>query len=242
MEVYVHKYLADAGCGSRREMIAAMKLGRVKVNNRTIQDPRYLIDPDVDTVMLGKKVVKAITPRVYLMLHKPTGVITTNRDPQGRKTVFDLIKDPNLDKVRLFAVGRLDEDTSGLLVLTNDGALTYRLTHPKFEHPKEYEVTVSRQLTDRQIRQFNRGILLEDGKTSPAQIVQVEGQQKVTYRLTIHEGRKRQVRRMFEHLGNPVITLKRIRMGQLWLDPKLKPGHWRQMTDLEVAQLRGKSR
>ena len=128
MEVYVHKYLADAGCGSRREMIAAMKLGRVKVNNRTIQDPRYLIDPDVDTVMLGKKVVKAITPRVYLMLHKPTGVITTNRDPQGRKTVFDLIKDPNLDKVRLFAVGRLDEDTSGLLVLTNDGALTYRLS------------------------------------------------------------------------------------------------------------------
>jgi 23S rRNA pseudouridine2605 synthase len=236
-QTYVHKFLADAGCGSRRDMIAAMKLGRVKVNNRVIQDPRFVIDPTQDVVSLGKKMVTAIPPRTYLMLHKPTGYITTNKDPQGRPTVFDLVPQ-QAQALRLFAIGRLDEDTTGLLVLTNDGQTAYRLTHPKFEHPKEYEVTVSRLLTDRQIRQFTRGILLEDGKTAPAQISQVQGSQKVTYRLIIHEGRKRQIKRMFEHLGNPVLTLKRIRMGQLWLDPKLKPGQSRPLTDKEIALLK----
>jgi 23S rRNA pseudouridine2605 synthase len=233
---YVHKFLADAGCGSRRDMITAMKLGRVKVNNRTIQDPRFTIDPDTDVVMLGKQVVKAIPPRMYLMLNKQEGVITTNSDPQGRRTVFDLLPEKYQD-ARLFAVGRLDEDTTGLLILTNDGKATFRLTHPRFEHPKEYEVTVRRQLSDRQIRMFQRGIMLEDGKTAPAQIRQLQQSQKITYRVIIHEGRKRQIRRMFEHIGNPVITLKRLRMGQLWLDPKLKPGQVRPLTKIEIEQL-----
>lgn len=240
-KTYVHKFLADAGCGSRRDMITAMKLGRVKVNSRVIQDPRYTINPTQDVVMLGKQVVKAIPPRVYVMLHKPAGYLTTNDDPQGRPTVFDLL-DKDFDTSRLFAIGRLDEDTTGLLILTNDGQTTYKLTHPRFEHPKEYEVTVSRMLTDRQIRQFQRGLMLEDGKTAPAQISQLQQSQKITYRVIIHEGRKRQIRRMFEHIGNPVITLKRIRMGQLWLDTKLKPGQSRPLTDKEVIQLKNSAK
>lgn len=240
-KTYVHKFLADAGCGSRRNMIAAMKAGQVKVNGRTIQDPTFTIDPAEDEIKLGKEVVKAIPPRVYLMLNKPTGFITTNDDPEKRKTVFDLLP-KQYAEARLFAVGRLDTDTEGLLILTNDGDLGYKLTHPKFEHPKEYEVTVHRQLTDRQLRQFKRGILLEDGHTSPAQITQVEGAQSLTYRVVIHEGRKRQIRRMFEHLGNPVITLKRLRIGQLWLDHKLMSGKVRELTDKEIDQLKQTSR
>ncbi len=235
-KTYVHKFLADAGCGSRRDMITAMKLGKVKVNGRTTQDPRFMIDPQIDEIMLGKKIVTSLPPQIYLMLHKPTGVITTNNDPQHRPTVFDLVP-AQYKEFRLFAIGRLDEDTSGLLVLTNDGQTTFKLTHPKFEHPKEYEVTVSKTLTDRQIRQFGRGMILEDGKTAPAQITPVSNSQKITYRLIIHEGKKRQIRRMFEHLNNPVITLKRLRMGGLWLDSKLKPGQIRPLTDAEITQL-----
>lgn len=235
--MYVHKFLAEAGCGSRRDMITAMKLGRVKVNNHTIQDPRFVIDPTHDVVSLGKQVVTATPARVYVMLHKPVGYITTNDDPQGRPTVFRLLPKEYIG-IRLFAVGRLDEDTTGLLILTNDGQATYKLTHPKFEHPKEYEVTVSRMLSDRQVRQFSRGMLLEDGKTAPAQITHIQGSQKITYRVIIHEGRKRQIRRMFEHIDNPVLSLKRLRIGQLWLDAKLKPGQVRALTETEIMQLK----
>lgn len=234
--MYVHKFLADAGCGSRRNMIAAMKAGQVKVNNKTIQDPTYLMDPNTDVIKLGKQVVKARDPKVYLMLNKPSGYITTNQDPEQRQTVFDLVTE-EFQSLRLFAVGRLDADTLGLLILTNDGDLGYRLTHPKFQHEKEYLVTVTHQFTDRQIRQFQRGLLLEDGRTAPAKIVPDTTSQRVQYRVTLHEGKKRQIKRMFEHLHNPVIELKRLRIGQLWLDPKLKPGQTRPLTRIELEQL-----
>lgn len=237
---YVHKFLADAGCGSRRNMIEAMKAGRVKVNGKTIQDPRYTINPDQDVVSLGKQIVKAPDPKVYLMLNKPLGVITTNNDPQGRKTVFSLVP-KKYQAYRLFAVGRLDIDTEGLLILTNDGQLTNKLTHPKFEHEKEYEVSIAAELTDKQIRQFKRGMLLEDGRTAPAKIRQVYSSQRVTYHLTIHEGRKRQVRRMFEKVGYRVLNLKRIRIGRLRLDPKLAPGKVRLLTPTEIKELSLKS-
>lgn len=233
---YVHKFLADAGCGSRRNMIEAMKAGKVKVNGKTIQDPRYTINPNTDVVQLGKQVVKATDPKVYLMLNKPTGVITTNNDPQNRQTVFSLVP-KKYQSFRLFAVGRLDIDTEGLLILTNDGQLTNKLTHPKYEHEKEYEVTIAAELTDKQIRQFKRGMLLEDGRTAPAKIRQAYSSQRITYHLTIHEGRKRQVRRMFEKVGYRVLSLKRIRIGRLRLDPKLAPGKIRPLTSTEVKDL-----
>jgi 23S rRNA pseudouridine2605 synthase len=234
--MYVHKYLADAGCGSRRNMIEAMKLGKVKVNGRTIQDPTFTIDPTIDEVILGKKIVKQTTPKVYLMLNKPAGHITTNNDPQGRPTVFNLVPAKYKD-VRLFAVGRLDADTEGLLILTNDGEMANKLTHPSFEHEKEYEVTIGNELTERQLRVLHRGVLLDDGKTRPAKVTQVFESQLVTYRITIHEGKKRQVRRMFEKVGFRVLTLKRIRMGHLGLDPKLALGHARPLTSEELTLL-----
>ena len=233
---YVHKFLADAGCGSRRGMIEAMKLGRVKVNGRTTQDPRFMIDPAKDVVSLGKKVVTAPDPKVYLMLNKPLGTITTNSDPQGRPTVFSLVPS-EYSNYRLFAVGRLDVDTEGLLILTNDGELTNKLTHPKYEHEKEYAVTIAAELTDKQIREVKRGMILEDGRTAPAQIKQAFASQHITYHLTIHEGRKRQIRRMFERLGYRVLNLKRLRIGQLRLDKKLKPGQVRPLIATEIVQL-----
>jgi 23S rRNA pseudouridine2605 synthase len=236
---YVHKFLADAGCGSRRNMIEAMKSGRVKVNGKTTQDPRFLIDPQKDTVMLGKQIVKARDPKIYLMLNKPLGTITTNSDPQGRPTVFSLVPE-QFKKYRLFAVGRLDVDTEGLLILTNDGELTNQLTHPKYEHEKEYAVTIAAELTDKQIREVKRGMILEDGRTAPAKISQAHASQHVTYHLTIYEGRKRQIRRMFERLGFRVLNLKRLRIGQLRLDKKLKPGQMRPLTATEVKDLAAK--
>jgi 23S rRNA pseudouridine2605 synthase len=237
--MYVHKFLADAGCGSRRNMIEAMKLGKVKVNGKTTQDPTFQIDPQHDVVALSKKVVKARQPKVFLMLNKPTGYITTNSDPEGRPTVFDLVP-AKFRQLRLFAVGRLDQDTEGLLILTNDGEVTNRLTHPSFEHQKEYEVTIGGQLTDRQMRQFERGLLLEDGRTAKATIKQIFGSQLTTYHVTLHEGKKRQVRRMFEKVGYRVLTLKRLRIGRLNLDPKLKPGQIRPLTNEEISLLQAK--
>lgn len=231
--MYVHKFLADAGCGSRRNMIEAMKQGKVKVNGRTTQDPTFQIDPLVDQVSLGKRIVKAFQPKIYLMLNKPVGYLTTNQDPQGRPTVFDLVPEEYKD-IRLFAIGRLDEDTEGLLILTNDGEITYKLTHPKFEHEKEYIVTIGGELSTRQIRQLERGVMLEDGKTSPAKVKQIFDSQQTTYAITIHEGKKRQVRRMFEHVGFRVLTLKRIRIGALTIDPKLKSGTTTKMTPQQI--------
>lgn len=238
---YVHKFLADAGCGSRRGMIEAMKLGKVKVNGKTTQDPRFLIDPERDVVSLGKKIVTAPDPKIYIMLNKPIGTITTNNDPQGRKTVFSLLP-KEYDRYRLFAVGRLDVDTEGLLILTNDGDLTNKLTHPKFEHEKEYAVTIAAELTDKQIREVKRGMILEDGRTAPAKIKEAFASQHITYHLTIHEGRKRQIRRMFERLGYRVLNLKRLRIGQLRLDKKLKPGQVRPLTTSEIKDLAAKPR
>lgn len=238
---YVHKFLAEAGCGSRRGMIEAMKQGKVKVNGKTTQDPRYMIDPNRDVVSLGKKIVTAPDPKIYLMLYKPTGVITTNNDPQGRPTVFSLVP-KDYSRYRLFAVGRLDVDTEGLLILTNDGELTNKLTHPKYEHEKEYAVTIAAELTDKQIREVKRGMVLEDGRTAPAKIREAYSSQHITYHLTVHEGRKRQIRRMFERLGYRVLNLKRLRIGRLRLDKKLKPGQIRPLTVGEVKDLAAKTR
>lgn len=238
---YVHKFLAEASMGSRRKMVEAMKEGKVKVNGKTIQDPRFTIDPAVDEVRLLNKIVPAVAPKTYVMLHKPVGVVTTMSDERGRKTVVDLLP-KSLADLRLFPIGRLDQDTEGLLILTNDGELAYKLTHPKFEHEKEYEVTIAAELTPKQLREVRQGMLLEDGWTAPARLKQLFIAQHVTYALTIHEGRKRQIRRMFERLGYRVLTLKRIRIGGLELDRQLKPGAVRTLTPAEVELLQQTNR
>ncbi len=237
MEItYVHKFLADAGMGSRRKMVEAMKEGKVKVNGKTTQDPRFTIDPAQDEVKLLNQIVVVRPAKIYLMLHKPVGVITTADDEQNRKTVVDLLPS-RYKELRLFPIGRLDQDTEGLLILTNDGELAYKLTHPKFEHEKEYEVTIGAALTTQQLKDVRIGMLLEDGRTAPARIKQIHVSQHVTYSMTIHEGRKRQIRRMFERLGFRVIRLKRIRIGGLILDRNLKAGWVRELSATELEQL-----
>jgi 23S rRNA pseudouridine2605 synthase len=224
----LQKVLARTGIGSRRVCEDLVAEGRVKVNGevavlgRRVEAATDLIE--VDGVAIG------VAPGlVYYLLNKPTGVVTTADDPEGRPTVVALVP----DDPRVFPVGRLDYDTEGLLLLTNDGELTHRLTHPSFGVDKEYLAHVDGHPTRATVRQLREGVELDDGVTSPAQVTQVTDG---VLRIIIHEGRNRQVRRMCEAVGHPVQRLVRTRIGPL-TDRKLKPGAWRELTAEEVRVL-----
>ncbi len=216
-----------AGIGSRRKISVAIKEGRVDVNGETVTGFNYTVDLETDHIILdGKPVDIKQQQFIYLMLNKPKGVLSTVRDESGRPAVTDLLPE-EYRRLRLYPVGRLDRDSSGLVLLTNDGELTHRLTHPRFEHEKEYLVKVKGALKAAEISRLERGIKLEDGKTSPAAVKKIESGD-YNYSITIHEGKKHQVRRMFEVLGHPVIELKRVRMGNLKLG-NLKEGKVREV-------------
>ena len=208
------KALTENGIGSRRRMADAIKQGKVTVNGEVIEDFNHAINTATDHVLIDGNAVD-LTPKetVCLMLNKPQGIISTTSDERGRRTVLDLLPE-KYHHLRLYPAGRLDEDSTGLLLLTNDGDLTYRLTHPRFEHEKEYLVEISGSITAEDIRKLEDGIRLEDGMTHPAKVKSVS-LPPLNYSITIHEGRKRQVRRMFERLKHPVLALKRIRIGNL---------------------------
>lgn len=224
----LQKVLARIGIGSRRvceEMIAD---GRVSVNG-VIADLGRRVDVESDRVELDGVPIGVRPGLVHYLLNKPTGVITTADDPQGRPTVLDLVpEDP-----RVFPVGRLDMDTEGLLLLTNDGDLAHRLTHPSFGVEKEYVAHVEGDPTRAALRRLREGIELDDGVTAPARAA-VLGPGII--RLTIHEGRNRQVRRMCAAVGHPVRRLVRTRIGPL-ADRRLKPGSWRPLTPDELRAL-----
>ena len=224
----LQKILARAGLGSRRVCEDLIAEGRVTVDGvvaelgRRVDTASALVE--VDGVAIG------VAPGlVYYLLNKPIGVVTTADDPQGRPTVVALVP----DEPRVFPVGRLDLDTEGLLVLTNDGELTHRLTHPSFGVDKEYLAHVEGHPTRASLRLLREGVALEDGVTAPAQVTQVS---PGLLRIVIHEGRNRQVRRMCEAVGHPVQRLVRTRIGPL-TDRKLKPGRWRELTTGEVRAL-----
>jgi 23S rRNA pseudouridine2605 synthase len=179
---------------------------------------------EVDGAQIGVK-----PGLVHYLLHKPAGVITTASDPQGRPVVLDLVP----PEPRVFPVGRLDGDSEGLLVLTNDGDLTHRLTHPSYGVDKEYLVEVDGEPTRRAVARLRDGVDLEDGRTAPAKVAQLDAR---LLRITIHEGRNRQVRRMCEAIGHPVLRLVRTRIGPI-TDRSLKPGEWRALTQDEVRAL-----
>jgi 23S rRNA pseudouridine2605 synthase len=230
------KFLTEAGIGSRRKLADAIRQGRVQVNKVTAEDFRQPIDPAKDFVTLdGRRVSSARPQTICVMLNKPVGIITTASDERGRQSVLDIIP-KKYRSLRLYPVGRLDKDSSGLLLLTNDGDLTYRITHPKFEHEKEYWVAINGSLTAVEKRQLEQGIELEDGMTYPARIKIVRNNPPFNYSITIHEGRKRQVRRMFEALGYRVQALKRMRIGELQVGD-LKEGETRELPKAEVARL-----
>ncbi|HMF77439.1 MAG TPA: pseudouridine synthase [Bryobacteraceae bacterium] len=228
------RMISKAGLGSRTEARSWIGAGRVKVNGKVIQTPDHWVDLARDKVTLdGQPLTKP--ERRYILLYKPKGYITTYRDPEGRPTVYDLI--PELGQF-VGTVGRLDLDTSGLLLLTNDNALAEAMTNPAYKLPKAYLVKASTLLTDEQLERLAKGVELSDGLTLPAAVQRVRDSAKYTFlELVITEGRNRQVRRMLEALDAKVLKLVRVRLGPLTLEG-LGMGEWRDLTAAEVAQLR----
>jgi 23S rRNA pseudouridine2605 synthase len=211
-ETTLLKALVAAGVGSRRRVADAIKAGQVLVNGAVIEDFRYPVDTDTDMVSVaGSPVSFGSTRMLCLLLNKPRGVVSTTRDERARITVLDILPS-RYREPGLHPVGRLDRDSRGLLLLTNDGDLTYRLTHPRFGYDKEYWVVVRGRLRPEDIRGLRAGLELEDGHTGPA-VVEEMRRDPPTYRVVIREGKKRQVRRMFAALGHRVDDLMRVRIG-----------------------------
>ena len=232
------KALVEAGAGSRRRVADAIMHGLVRVNGVVVSGLRYAVDAAKDRVEVDGRVV-GIKPQkhVYLMLNKPAGVLSTVRDERGRRTVIDILPEKYRD-IGLHPAGRLDKDSTGLLLMTNDGEFTYRLTHPKFEKEKEYLLQIGGVLKSHEIIALEKGVELEDGMTHGAAVKSIKSSPPFNYSITLHEGRKRQVRRMFAALGYRVVALKRVREGSLVLGD-LVEGKVRELTAVEVGRLSG---
>lgn len=206
------------------------------VNRAIIQNFNEPVDPVKDVITIdGKHISVTVEPIVYLMLNKPNGVISSTSDKRGAKTVIDILPE-KFRHIRLYPVGRLDKDSTGLIILTNDGDLTLWLTHPRFEQEKEYLVRIGQNLNPEDKIKLEKGVHLDEGKTSPAKVKSLK-YPPCSYSLTIHEGKKRQVRRMFAALGYNVLELKRIRLGSLRLGT-LSEGQIRELTSMQVLSLR----
>ncbi len=235
----LQKFLARAGVASRRGAEDLIAAGRVSVNGEVVMVPGTRIDPAADTVAVDGETAGIPETLWYVMLNKPAGVVTTMDDPQGRPTVVGYIPE---GAPRLFPIGRLDRDTTGLLLLTNDGELAHSLMHPRFHVPKVYLAEVDGVPDEQDLRTLRDGVDLDDGRTSAAEVEVAERRRSTSVvRLTIREGRKRQVRRMLSAVGHPVRALERIAYGPLPLGA-LAPGRVRALTDDEVAALRAASR
>ncbi|MEZ4180132.1 MAG: pseudouridine synthase [Candidatus Doudnabacteria bacterium] len=221
-KIRVQKFLSEQGVASRRKAEDFIRAKQVQINGQ-IAELGDKVDPLTDEVKVYGKVITAKPTKMYIALYKPHGYVVTRSDPRGRRNIYALIPEAFRDQV--WSIGRLDFDTEGLLLLTNDGSLTQQLTHPKFEHEKEYEVTPDKPIKDRQIETLKKGVNIKEGKTAPAKVKR--SGDKV--RITIHEGKKRQVRQMFNRVGLGIHNLKRIRIGQYSLPDSLKPGEFVQI-------------
>ncbi len=230
----LQKLLAHAGVASRRASEELIARGKVRVNGKVVRELGTVVSTDDRIDVSGTPVRIELEP-AYLLMHKPVNVVTTMRDPQGRRTVADLIPK---GMPRVVPVGRLDYDTSGVLLLTNDGELANILTHPKFGVDKTYRAAIAGKLQPEEIKRLQSGVMLEEFKAAGAQIrVVTTRREESIVDITIHEGKNRQVRRMFEALGHPVRALARLRFGPLRLGD-LPPGHARPLTEREVSRLR----
>jgi 23S rRNA pseudouridine2605 synthase len=230
------KYIAHAGVASRRAAEELIDEGRVRVEGHVVRNPAEQVEPGISVTVDGRPVGEA-EARVAYILHKPVGVLSTARDPFGRPTVLELLEPGSL---RLYPVGRLDADSSGLILLTNDGELANRLTHPRYEVSKTYRVLVDGgPVAEDVLRELRTGVRLEDGPTAPAQVRRLQRGAGGAERLevTIREGRNRQVRRMCEAVGHPVLALQRVSFGPLSLG-ELAPGESRRLGEDELKQLR----
>ena len=233
----LERVLSKAGLGSRTEARRWIAGGRVKVNGKIVRDPDEWIDMDHDRVRFDNQPLER-RERIYVLLYKPAGYLTTYQDPQGRPTVYELIKDVG---TFVSPVGRLDLDSSGLLLLTNDNQFAERVTNPLSHVPKTYLVKASTLLADEQLQQLRQGIELADGPTRPAEVQRVRDSAKYThFEITLTEGRNRQVRRMVEALGAKVLKLVRVKIGSLTIGT-LPIGKWRLLTADEAAALSGRA-
>lgn len=231
--IRLDKFLANAGVLSRRGIKQFLKHELVTVNGKRVTESGVRIDPQKDMVLInGHKIKKPET--VYFLLNKPMGYISTTSDEQGRENVTQLINTAE----RIYPVGRLDKDTHGLLLLTNDGDLTHQLIHPRYHVPKVYRLIINGKTTERQVTFFKTGIMLEDGITLPAptKIISVNNN-KTILEVTLHEGRNRQIRRMCDAVGLELLDLQRIRFGPLKLG-NLKLGQYRKLTKEEILSLK----
>jgi 23S rRNA pseudouridine2605 synthase len=231
----LNRFLARAGVASRRGADDLIAAGRVSVNGTTVSELGTAVDPEVDSVEFDGRPVKLPSTLTYVALNKPQGYVVTLSDPQGRPTVADLVVDVGAAVV---PVGRLDARTEGLLILTDDGELAHRVTHPSFELDKVYEVVARGVLSDESRRRLEEGIELDGRVTAPARVtVHSTSHHTTRAEIVVHEGRKRQVRRMFEAVGHPVRALRRTAIGPIELGD-LRPGRWRHLSEGELSALR----
>lgn len=230
----LQKILAQAGFGSRRYCEDLIRQGRVLVNGQTAELGQKA-DPERDRITLDGEPVRVARRHTYIALHKPKGVLSAEQDDPGRhRTVRDLVPVPG----RLYPVGRLDLNSEGLILLTDDGELTNLLTHPRYEHVKEYQVDVEGYPDDQTLEQWRKGVYLDDQRTAPAEVSVLSRKKDHTQlRVVLHEGRKRQIRRVALKLGHPVRRLVRVRIGPIRLGD-LKSGQWRHLSEPEIDQLR----
>ncbi len=233
-ELRLQVFLSRSGLCSRRQAMAIVQTGKVSVNGQVIREPSFKINPQKDKVVFQDKVIE-YHHYEYVLLNKPAGYVTTLEDSHAEKIVLDLLPE-NLKHLK--PVGRLDKDTEGLLLLTNDGDVAYKLTHPKFNVDKVYHVEIKGQLTELDKVDLEEGVVVEGQKTFPARVERVKFlKDRTTLQMTIHEGRKRQIRLMFRSLGYHVVYLKRIIQGPLGLGD-LKPGELRMLTMEEIRKLK----
>jgi pseudouridine synthase len=224
----LQKYLSQAGICSRRKGEEYIRAGRIRVNSRIVTELGTKVDPEKDRVEFDGKRVALKSEPVYIVLNKPKGYVTSCSHP-GEKIVLDLIDISE----RVYPIGRLDKDSTGLLIFTNDGSLHHRLSHPSFDHEKEYDVTVSRPITDDSLRSIAEGLPMMGTKTRPAKIRRISSRR---FRIILKEGRNRQIRRMVGKVGNRVAELKRIRVSKIKLG-SLAEGAWRNLTEKEKKEL-----
>lgn len=234
----LQKYMAICGVASRRKSEMMIQEGHVKVNGNLVITPGFSIDPEIDRIQVDGQDIH-VSDEVYILLNKPKGVVSTSEDAHADKTVNELMPEGQ----RLYPVGRLDKDTEGLLLMTNDGEMTFRLTHPKHGFSKTYVCKVRGHMGDSELNQLRRGIMIDlDGnayQTQPAEVSLIENRKGSTiFEITISEGKNRQIRKMCSSVGHEVISLKRISLGRL-KDSKLKPGEWRYLTSEEIRYLKG---
>jgi 23S rRNA pseudouridine2605 synthase len=228
----LNKFIAHCGVSSRRDAAEMVKVGKVKVNNETITEPGHKVSARDEVKVNGKKIHLAKN-LIYILLNKPKDYITTTDDPQNRKTVLDLIR----TKERIYPVGRLDRNTSGVLLLTNDGELSQKLAHPSHEVKKVYHATLNRPLDKKDFDQILKGVKLEDGPASVDVLAYADAKDKTQLGVEIHSGRNRIVRRIFEHLGYDVKSLDRVMFAGL-TKKNIERGKWRFLTEKEVRELK----